>query len=240
MDRVKTGVRGLDDLLGGGVPKGFIVGVIGGPGAGKSILGLQFIWQGISDGEDVLYIALEGGTDRIEQQAAQFGWGLNGSQRFHTFTQGSEDVKMMVSRISEHVKKYNVKRLVIDSMSLYNLFTKAQFSYDLQFARVGLKTMSEKSNRLIVDEVRGSGLTTIALVEDYEGMPNEDKILEFACGGVIHLSTNPALDTRSLRIVKMRETKHPLGASQFEIKDNGIELHKKAAEKQANPPMGMR
>ncbi|MBD3387943.1 MAG: hypothetical protein GF416_02745 [Candidatus Altiarchaeales archaeon] len=229
--RVKSGVEGLDEMLDGGIPEGFIVGVIGGPGAAKTILGIQFIWEGIKAGEECLFVHLEGEADHIETQALQFGWDLAGSEHYHIFIQEARDVRTMTDNIREQMKEHNIKRLVVDSISLYNLYNKSMLGYDLQFARTGLEAESEKTNRLVVEEIRSLELTTMLLIEDFEGTKEEDKILEFACDGVFKLGINPALNSRSIRVIKMRETKHPLDTKTFEITNKGIEIHNKKTNK---------
>lgn len=78
-DRVKTGVDGLDAMMGGGLPRGSVTLVRGGPGAGKTTLALQFLMAGIREGEKGLYITLEEGTKEVVRNASQYGWDLAGA-----------------------------------------------------------------------------------------------------------------------------------------------------------------
>ncbi|MEF8880086.1 MAG: ATPase domain-containing protein, partial [Candidatus Thermoplasmatota archaeon] len=75
MDRVKTGIDGLDDLVDGGFPKGSFAVVTGGPGTGKTIFGLQFLANGAEKyDENGLFISVEQSTEDVVSQAKQFGW----------------------------------------------------------------------------------------------------------------------------------------------------------------------
>ncbi|MGA9029324.1 MAG: ATPase domain-containing protein, partial [Methanoregula sp.] len=57
--RVKVGVSGLDEMLGGGLLAGSICAIIGTYGTGKTTFSLDFIWDGLKRGERAIYISLE-------------------------------------------------------------------------------------------------------------------------------------------------------------------------------------
>jgi KaiC/GvpD/RAD55 family RecA-like ATPase len=74
--RVSTGVSGLDDMLGGGIPKGSVVLVSGGPGVGKTILTLQYMMAAVKRGEPCVYVSLEEAMEKKIKNAAAFGWDI--------------------------------------------------------------------------------------------------------------------------------------------------------------------
>ena len=74
--RVSTGVAGLDDMLGGGMPEEGILLVSGGPGTGKTIMSLQYIVSAVSRGEPCVYISLEESMKKKIEYAKAFGWDL--------------------------------------------------------------------------------------------------------------------------------------------------------------------
>ena len=74
--RVSTGVAGLDEMLGGGMPEGSILLVSGGAGTGKTILSLQYIVSAVSRGEPCVYISLEESMKKKIEYAKAFGWDL--------------------------------------------------------------------------------------------------------------------------------------------------------------------
>jgi KaiC/GvpD/RAD55 family RecA-like ATPase len=76
--KVATGVPGLDDILGGGLPKGRIYLVEGDPGTGKTTLGLQFLLEGVRRGERTLYVTLTETADELRAVAESHGWSLDG------------------------------------------------------------------------------------------------------------------------------------------------------------------
>jgi len=64
-ERVKMGILGLDDMLGGGLIPGSICSIIGTYGTGKTTFSLEFAWDGLKKGESVIYISLEEREERI-------------------------------------------------------------------------------------------------------------------------------------------------------------------------------
>src|SRR5262249_59275933 len=76
-DLVKTGIKGLDSILFGGIPRGNIILLEGAAGTGKSTLGLEFIYRGITEfGEPGMMILFEVSPDKLVRDAMQFGWDL--------------------------------------------------------------------------------------------------------------------------------------------------------------------
>ena len=72
VERLKTGVKGIDELLKGGIPEGFLVAVTGEPGCGKTIFSIHFIYQGVLDGDRCIYVTTVESRESIIKQAAQF------------------------------------------------------------------------------------------------------------------------------------------------------------------------
>jgi len=74
--RIVTGVTGLDEMLGGGVPSGKIVLLCGGPGTGKTIFSIQYMMSAIARGEPCVYVSLEESFKEKVENALNFGWDL--------------------------------------------------------------------------------------------------------------------------------------------------------------------
>src|ERR1043166_3997087 len=75
--KCSTGVPGLDDVVGGGLPPRRIYLIEGAPGAGKTTLALQFLLAGAQAGEKVLYISLSETREEVEEVAHSHGWSLD-------------------------------------------------------------------------------------------------------------------------------------------------------------------
>ena len=100
--RVRTGVQGLDEMVQGGFPEGHLVLVMGSFGTGKTTLGLQFLMEGLSDGEHCIFISLEEDKDSVIKNAASFGWDLSepiSKKRLGLFKLEPSDAKTTITRI---------------------------------------------------------------------------------------------------------------------------------------------
>ena len=73
-DRVKSGVDRLDELLSGGLPRNSITLVSGTPGSGKAILCYHYLWHGLNNGENCLYLSSNERVDTIIKQAKEIGF----------------------------------------------------------------------------------------------------------------------------------------------------------------------
>src|SRR5262249_9694403 len=87
--KASSGIEGLDNVLGGGFPVGHIYLVQGGPGVGKTTLGLQFLMAGRDEGGAQLYITLSETLDELRGVAAAHGWDLEGVS-IHEVTPSSD------------------------------------------------------------------------------------------------------------------------------------------------------
>src|SRR5207342_1210635 len=75
--KTPTGISGLDEITGGGLPSGRTTLLVGGPGSGKTIFALQFLVHGIEAcGEPGIFVAFEENSNRIVANAEGFGWKL--------------------------------------------------------------------------------------------------------------------------------------------------------------------
>src|SRR5436190_850787 len=78
----RTGVEGLDEVIGGGLPRSRLYLVRGDPGVGKTTLALQFLLHGATHGETGLYITLSETTDELQSVAQSHGWSLKSIRLF--------------------------------------------------------------------------------------------------------------------------------------------------------------
>src|SRR6201996_1086649 len=92
-DRLATGVQGLDDILGGGLPKGHLYLVEGDPGTGKTTLALQFLLEGAAKQERGMYVTLSESKEELEEVAASHGWTLDSIVLFEMIP-GDEDLSL--------------------------------------------------------------------------------------------------------------------------------------------------
>ncbi len=125
VERIKTGIMGFDALIEGGIPKGFNVLVVGLPGAGKTIFGLEYLYNGAINGEHGIYVSLDSQSEVLKAQAAQFGWDLDklekeGSIKLLKVPLDKLKVNLF-DMIEEESKEIGAKRLVFDSLASFEV-----------------------------------------------------------------------------------------------------------------------
>lgn len=122
--RLSTGVKGLDDMLGGGVFEGNATLVAGAPGTGKTTLGLHFLAAGVAAGERCVFVTFEYLPQQIYRDAARRGWDLQGWEEkgLVRLVCSTPDVLLTETQpgktlLDEVIADVGAKRLVIDSMT---------------------------------------------------------------------------------------------------------------------------
>ncbi|WP_257463333.1 ATPase domain-containing protein [Archangium lipolyticum] len=125
IDRLKTGVSKLDELLGEGIPHGSSLIVSGVAGAGKTILGLEFLYRGARDqGQKGIYFSFEETEERLLATARGMGWELEreidrGMLRIVFIPQPDILVDRHLLEMQHHVEFFGARRVVLDSMSVF-------------------------------------------------------------------------------------------------------------------------
>ncbi len=77
IEKSPTGIEGVDEITGGGLPRGRTSLLLGGPGSGKTVFALQALVNGAREfGEPGIFVAFEENSEEILQNAASFGWDL--------------------------------------------------------------------------------------------------------------------------------------------------------------------
>lgn len=135
MERVKTGIQGFDSLVEGGIPKGANLLLVGSPGTGKTIFGLQYLYTGTQNDERGLYITLDSRAEEIRDQGMQFGWDIKKLEDekkiiFLEIPLNRQSRINIFKLIEDTIKKEGITRVVFDSLSSF-IFNINQFILDL-------------------------------------------------------------------------------------------------------------
>lgn len=223
VSRTKTGIQGLDQILGGGLPSQSVTTLVGQPGTGKTILSLQFLYEGAKKGENGIFLTLEELAQDILEQGECLGWGISELVKDRNLVikhinPSTVRFPALFESLADKVKKENVKRLVIDSATTLWMFS----------LKHGTQTDSAKRQQLwqILRDIRELGCTTILTAEARRGEGSEwytrDTVSEFLCDVLILLDKNilGEIETRTLAVLKARKTGYLGGAHTFEIREN--------------------
>ncbi len=216
--RVKTGINGLDDLIGGGFIPGSAVLVSGHTGAGKTLFCLQFLWHGLQKGEPGVYVTFEQSPEEVKEDALVFGWNFDAYERkktcrivFYDPLEIADTNKLVV----DEVKRIGAKRLVIDSTSVFAMYVRDEFK------------VREKIYRL-VRSLKKTGCTVLMTSEVTENSKGFSRyaIEEFIADGVIGLYYTGlgGEDFNNIEIRKMRRTKHARGYFPLEFTASGLRV----------------
>jgi circadian clock protein KaiC len=237
MERITSGVDGLDELIEGGFPKSSVTLVSGSPGAGKTIFALQFLKKGADAGERGLYITFEETRPFILDQASRFNWDLEHLESEHklkiiSLVVSHTSIEKVLAELDDLVKKFQPNRLVIDSLTMLQVYTNVLVdSKSIEMLGVSDKSyesVTRKAVADIVERLRGYGATSIVTSELQEGSQwySRDTVSEFICDGVIKLSKIETIGKRTLTIGKMRSTRHDVLPKAINIGEDGIILVK--------------
>jgi circadian clock protein KaiC len=146
-DRCATGVEGLDEVLGGGLPRNRLYLVQGDPGVGKTTVGLQFLLQGVKQGEPVLYITMSETKEELQGVADSHGFDLEGITVFEltevqsqlgepadsTFFRPSEvELNRLTEALTSQIDGLKPTRIVFDSLSEMRLLAETSLRYRRQ------------------------------------------------------------------------------------------------------------
>jgi circadian clock protein KaiC len=144
IERISTGMSGLDDILGGGFDPERIYLVEGAPGSGKTTLALQFLLDGAKRGEKVLYVTLSESESELRLIATRHGWSLQGvsifqfmppetslgpDQEMTLFHPAEIELGETTKMIFEKVREINPVRVVFDSLSELRLLAQNPLRY---------------------------------------------------------------------------------------------------------------
>jgi circadian clock protein KaiC len=121
-ERVGTGAAGLDEMLGGGLPRASSTVILGGTGTGKTLLGLQFLLEGARNGEPGIHFTLEETANQLRGIARGFGWDLRSHEErglltFRYVSPVELSTDAFLDRARQEVEHLGARRAVLDSLT---------------------------------------------------------------------------------------------------------------------------
>lgn len=228
VELVRTGVDGLDEVLKGGIARNATVLVGGNPGTGKSILSMQYLYEGVRQyDERGIYLSFEETAEDIAQAAESIGFDewrdLVDRGEIVVYDKrdllDADDFSATFDTVLEYVAVDGYSRLVMDSLTMFSMF---------------FETERERRTYLLrfVDILKESGLTSLLIAEQGAIFPETQIDLEnFLTDGNIYLAQIPtnADVNRYIWVAKMRKQDFDNEVFPMDIGEGGITVHDDAA-----------
>ncbi len=227
IERENIGIKSINEMIQGGLPKGSVIGLSGPPGVGKSIFALHFLLEGARKGQKCVYINLEEPHRNIDNMISQFDF----AEEFLKFVE-EEKIVIKCFTYPEYEKIYSdllqkikedvsIKRLVIDSFNCFFTSTLNPESLTLN-AEVNIRRMINQAFSII----RKKNLTTLLILEmQLDKQTRFYYNIPYLVDGIINLDfLELGTIERRIFIPKMRWTNQFKESKSYEIGKKGIEV----------------
>jgi circadian clock protein KaiC len=212
--RIKTGIENLDKLIQGGMKENHINLVVGSAGSGKTIFALQFLMEGLRNGESCIYIAFEEKKDKLYDDMLEFGFDFHDYERkkkLFYIEYNPEQVKSLIEEgggtVDQIITQNKVSRLVIDSITSFSLLYQDELS-------------RKEAGLALFKLINKWGCTAVLTAQATEvDDPLKGVSLQFEADSIILLYhfKQKSKRLRALEILKMRGTDHTDSTIALEI-----------------------
>ncbi|NEO20378.1 MAG: circadian clock protein KaiC [Moorea sp. SIO1F2] len=229
VQKIRTMIEGFDEISHGGLPSGRTTLVSGTSGTGKTLLAVQFLYNGISNFDEAgVFVTFEESPTDITKNASSFGWELNKlvneGKLFILDASpdpegqdivGNFDLSALIERIQYAIHKYKAKRVSIDSITAI-------------FQQYDAASVVRREIFRLVARLKNIGVTTIMTTERVEeyGPVARFGVEEFVSDNVVIVRNvlEGERRRRTIEILKLRGTTHMKGEYPFTITDQGINI----------------
>jgi circadian clock protein KaiC len=227
LEKATTGIQGLDEITGGGLPRGRPTLVCGNAGCGKTLLGLEFLVRGaLEQGEPGVFMAFEENARELAENVRSLGFDLAALtargklvldhvriERSEIEETGDYDLEGLFVRLGHAIDSIGARRVVLDSIeALFSGFSNAA-ALRAELRRL-FRWLKEKGVTAVITGERGEGQLTRHGLEEYVS----------DCVILLDHRVTDQLSTRRLRIVKYRGSAHGTNEYPFLIDEAGISV----------------
>jgi circadian clock protein KaiC len=226
LKKVSTGIKGLDEVTGGGLPAGRATLICGGPGCGKTLLATSFIVQGARNGEPAVFVTFDEAAADLDINSRSLGFDLAGLQaknllaidyihidRQEIHETGEYNLEGLFIRLGFAIDQVKAKRVVLDGI-------------DTLFAGLPNEALLRSELRRLFTWLKDRGLSSVITAERGDKNLTRHGIEEYVSDCVIVLEQRvlEELTTRRLRVVKYRGSPHGTNEYPYLIEEGGIKL----------------
>ena len=227
--KAATGIRGLDEITGGGLPRGRTTLLVGGSGSGKTILALQFLVHGARDADEPgIFVAFEETPSRITANAETFNWDLNELQKSSLFfmdaqpvpdlvQSGTFDLSGLLAALGAKAEEIGARRVVFDALDIVLALLPDAASQRREIYRL--------HSWLLAHEL--TGIVTVKADSDESGSVTQPfGFIQFMvdCAIVLNHTVVLGVSQRNLRVQKYRGSSFDENEAPFLIGRNGFEV----------------
>jgi KaiC/GvpD/RAD55 family RecA-like ATPase len=246
MERASSGIKGLDDILGGGFPKARTILIVGSPGSGKTILAIQFLRAGAVNGERSIYVTFDERPEQVKENVSAFGWDLDrleaeGKMMFvdatpfrqaRTTSVGAREARGGLP-MYETVPEITLRGLVETVKRLAEEEDATRLAVD-PITSLSIRYQSPVKRRramlMLFDALSSTGATCLVTSELRTSMLSRRfQLEEYLSQGVVLLRTgiHEGNVIRGIQVEKMRGIAHDTQLRPYVISQNGIEVFAK-------------
>ena len=221
IDKLETGLTGLDRMMHGGLPQGRVTLVAGTSGSAKTVLSAQFLVEGVKAGQPGVFVTMEEPPDAIRENMAGLGWDIAGMEAEGSFAfvdaspdlegdvvLGEFDFGGLIARVRAAVERVGAERVVIDSIGS-------------AFVRFGEPAIVRRELGVVSAALRELGVTSIVTVERLEedGPISRHDVEEFVADNVLILRNRLVGERRrrTIEVLKVRGASHSKGEYPFSV-----------------------
>jgi circadian clock protein KaiC len=239
--KVPTKIAGLDEILAGGLPQGHTTVVSGGPGSGKTVLGLEFLCRGAMAGEPGVFVTFEERAEAIRLNALSMGWDLATLEKAgkmaiiearlpgEEIVSGDFDIQGMLAIAGGYIKRTGARRIVMDAL-------------DVLLRIYGDSKREHNELSRLHNWLTDQGLTSVLSVKTLrdENQGSQYEFLDFMADCVIRLDHRVVgqVATRRLRVIKYRGSGFGTNEYPYVFGEHGIVLFPLTTAELTHQPLG--
>ena len=225
--KAPTGIQGLDEITGGGLPRGRPTLVCGSAGCGKTLLAMEFLVRGATQfDEPGVFMSFEETTQELTQNVRSLGFDLDDLvqqkklamdfvrvERNEIEETGEYDLEGLFVRLNFAIDSVGAKRVVLDTI-------------EALFGGLSNASILRGELRRLFRWLKDKGVTAVITCESGDGALTKHSLEEYVSDCVIMLDhrVTDQMSTRRLRIVKYRGTSHETNEYPFLIDEDGISV----------------